>query len=173
MNNKIIYAFLGVFAIVTGASQVFAWCITPSCHLEEAMKDLESGKKSTNLENYCRKGEASTLTFSVRSFNGLACEKYATQAAGYLALCSKVLDKEDFEKAQCFEKAIKKLGIDKPTDDESFKKMQEKAVEELKAGLERGQDKALGAMKKLTCAVLGDQPVISMMCPKKEEASKE
>lgn len=166
MKSNLLLASLVTLAVATGSSQLMAWCLTPSCHLEQALKDLDAGKITTSLQNYCRKGEASTATFSVRSFNGLACGKYATQAAGYLAICSKVLPEEEFKNAQCFKKALKKLDLEEPTDEEDMKELQKAALEKLKEGIQKGQDKALGAMKKLACGVFGDK--LSMICPKEK-----
>jgi len=113
LNYKKIALSLSIIAGVglgatTQANALFGLFSSKLSEDEIASKILATIGKHGKTE-FCRKGDASKLVFSIRSFNGDAASVSKTLAALGMLVCS-TENVEGFNSSQFHDKAVKKLG---------------------------------------------------------------
>lgn len=157
----------------TGGSKCWFWQL--DCKAREALENLDKeGADRSTYDKLCRKGAASEGTFSLRSFNGRGCSLFSEWAAFYLAFCSKILSKDDFKNAQCYNRALEKLDFEAPEElnDDALKKLQTDSLEVIKDRISEHQGSALGVLKKVVCFVGGEYPILNLICGSNKDKKK-
>lgn len=101
-----------VLLITTITTPLTAWDPFSSTPSEDVIADkiLETIQKK-GVDKFCRKGDASKLIFSIRSFDGKAASVSQTLAALGMLACSQG-NMEDFKNSKFYQNAKSKLGTD-------------------------------------------------------------
>lgn len=89
------------------------WNPFKSLSSESIAEKILNTLQKHGTKQFCRRGDADHLIFSIRAFDGDAASLSETLASLGMLVCLKG-NEEEFNKSQFYEKAVEKLGTDDP-----------------------------------------------------------